>query len=374
VTRSQIYINGRFLVQPVSGIQRYAAEIIRALDENLASGSMARAASFNWTILAPASAKLPFPLRAMDFRHVGRWIDHRWDQISLMRAARGGRVLSLGGSGPLFHRHQLVVIHDAAVYRHPEHFSPAYRLFHTTAGRLLARTARLATVSDFSRRELSSLLHVPAPSIVVAPNGWEHFARLSPDEAVVDRVVGPSPFFVAVGNLTRNKNLAVAIEAFRLLPRGAAKLVIVGRADKRIFGSDTVPEDEGVIFAGRLDDEAVKGLLQRCAALVFPSFYEGFGIPPLEAMVSGTRVLASRAEAVVEVCDEVADFFDPTDPAELAGLMAGILSEPETLRAARIEEGRKRLMRYSWSSSARSIAEAVMDLAPRPYPGATLDD
>jgi glycosyltransferase involved in cell wall biosynthesis len=89
-------------------------------------------------------------------------------------------------------------------------------------------------------------------------------------------------------------------------------------------------------------------------------------------MTSGTRVLASRAQAVVEVCDGVADFFEPTDAAALADLMAAILSEPETTRAARIESGRQRLTRYSWSSSARCLAEAVMDLGASPVAAPSL--
>jgi glycosyltransferase involved in cell wall biosynthesis len=88
-------------------------------------------------------------------------------------------------------------------------------------------------------------------------------------------------------------------------------------------------------------------------------------------MTSGTRVLASRAQAVVEVCDGVADFFEPTDAARLAELMAAILSESEEVRATRIEAGRQRLARYSWSSSARALAEAVMDL--RRVPAQTRD-
>jgi glycosyltransferase involved in cell wall biosynthesis len=83
-------------------------------------------------------------------------------------------------------------------------------------------------------------------------------------------------------------------------------------------------------------------------------------------MASGTRVLASRAEAVVEVCDGVADFFEPTDAARLTELMAAVLSESDEVRAARIQSGRPRLARYSWSSSARALAEAVMDLGAIP--------
>lgn len=357
MARDDVFINGRFLTQPMSGVQRYAAEIVTALDAELTAGRLPD--DRRWTLVMPDAAD-PLPLRAVATRRLGRWSDHRWDQWTLARATHDGRLLSLASSGPVLHRDHLVVVHDAAVYRHPEHFSRAYRAFHTTAGRLLARTARLATVSAFSQAELSQLLGLPAAAITVAPNGWEHLSRLVPDRTIADSLTGGTPFFVTVGNLTRNKNLEIVIRAHRRLPRGLAKLVVVGRADARVFGARPLAGDENVIFAGRLDDSGLAGLLAASRALVFPSLYEGFGIPPLEAMAAGTRVIASRAAAVREVCEGVADLFEATDDAALAALMMGVLAEAPGQREARLAAGHERLRRYSWAASARILAAALL--------------
>lgn len=356
-----VVINGRFLTQPVSGVQRYAAEIVTALDGLLADDAIAGAGRLRWRLVAPGGSEPPAELQRIAFERIGASGGHRWDQWELARAARRARLLSLGGSGPLVHGRHLVVIHDAAVYRHPGHFSRAYGLAHRTLGRVFARTAGIATVSEFSRRELAACLGIAPAAVTVAPNGWEHLARTRPDEGAVARIVGEAPFFVTVGNLTQNKNLAVAIRAFARLPPGAAKLVVVGRADASIFGAGLDrAATEGVVFAGRLDDAALAGLLGASRALVFPSIYEGFGIPPLEAMQAGTRVICSRAEAVVEVCDGVADFFDAPDADGLARLMATVLAETPEVRAEKIAAGRARLARYSWARSAQILAEALI--------------
>lgn len=356
-----VTINGRFLTQPMSGVQRYAAEIVMALDTLLAEERLPDADRTTFRLVAPKGAEPPGPLRRIAFRETGTGAGHLWDQVVLAKAARGTALLSLAGSGPLLHHRQLVVIHDAAVYRHPDHFSRAYGLLHRTLGRVFARTARLATVSEFSRRELAELLRLAPDSFSVAPNGWEHLARITPHEGTATRLVGKAPFFVIVGNLTANKNLAVAIGAFALLPAGTAKLVVVGRADSSIFGGGMqAAAHPDVIFAGRLTDAELADVLRGSRALIFPSIYEGFGIPPLEAMQAGTRVLTSRAAAVVEVCDGVADFFDAHDQAALAGLMTNVLSEDQATRRARLRAGTERLERYGWAGSARILVDRLL--------------
>ena len=361
MTPRDLVINGRFLAQPVSGVQRYAGEIVRALDSLLADGRVSGSTGVSVRLVAPAGAKPPGPLRAIRFEQAGGGGSHVWDQVTLARAARGAKLLSLGGSGPLLHSDHLVVIHDASVYRHPELFSRAYGTLHRTIGRVFSRTARLATVSRFSQRELAEILRLDPKVITVAPNGWEHLARTQPREGAAARFVGDAPFFVTVGNLTPNKNLAVVVRAFSLLPPGAAKLVVVGRADASIFGEASAgPPNPDIVFAGRLDDEDLAGLLRESRALVFPSIYEGFGIPPLEAMQAGTRVLASTAEAVVEVCEGVADLFAPNDAETLARHIRGVLDETKSERDARIATGRERLSRYSWERSALTLAKAAL--------------
>ncbi len=353
-----LYINGRYLTQPMSGVQRYAHEIVSALDTiaGEANGDM------RFVLLTPKDAP-DAGLQHIEQRAAGRFLGHLWDQISFAWAARSGTALSLAMTGPVLHRRHVVVIHDAAVQRHPEHFSKAYTLAHGTIDRVLSKTATVATVSEFSRRELAEVLHMDARSIVVAPNGAEHLA-LGGDAGVVERLgLTGVPYFMILGNITRNKNLAVAIRALGALPPGSCKLVAVGRLDAGVFGQGYLPPmHEDLMLAGRLDDDEVSGLLSGAKALIFPSLYEGFGIPPLEAMVNDCPVLASTAEAVVEVCGDAAEFFDPHDDTALARLMTMVLADDGSWRTAQNAKGKMRLAKYSWRTSAQTLLQAAQGL------------
>ena len=365
MTPQAVYINGRFLSQSVSGVQRYGREILHALDHLLATGSDPDLSQATWTLLVPGNAVAPLaPFQAIRTLTGGAFGGHAWDQISLPSLARGGALLSLTSSGPVLHRRHLVVIHDAAVYRHPEHFSPAYRHSHRTVGHLLAKSAQIATVSEFSRSELAEVLHVDPQRIIVAPNGGEHLQTVQPDDSIIEKLgLQNAPFFLAVGNLTKNKNLGIAVQAIQRIEAGNASLVAVGSVNERIFGASEATANSRVLFPGRLSDGAVASLMRHARALVFPSIYEGFGIPPLEAMANDCPVLASTAGAVREVCGDAAEYFEPFDASQLAALMDKVLQEDALSRANRIRAGRARVANYSWTRSARILGAASLALA-----------
>ena len=358
--RRTIFLNGRFLGQSLTGVQRYAAEIVGALDRLVAAGAVPEVlAGAEWVLLTPQTVEAAMPLEAVATRRVGRLRGHAWDQVDLALAARGGTLVSLGNSGPVVHRRHTVVLHDAQVFRHPQNFSLAYRMAHVGLGRALARTARIVTVSEFSRRELAEILRVPVEAIALVPNSAEHFARVRPEpEAVADLGLEGRPFFLVLGNGRANKNLAVAVAAMGRLDDPDLRLVVVGEGDAKVFGGDRaaldLAADSRVILAGRRTDGAIAALFGTARALIFPSLYEGFGVPPLEAMSFGCPVIASTAPAVREVCADAASYFDPHDAAALALLMRERLdagSPGEGLR----ERQRARVAAYAWDRSARRL-------------------
>jgi glycosyltransferase involved in cell wall biosynthesis len=350
-----IFINGRFLEQPLGGVQRYAREMLTALDRALGAE---RHCEERWCLLTTGNEHDCPALQRIEKRAVrGNFRGHAWEQFVLGRAARGGSLIGFGGSGPLIHGRQLVIIHDASVFRHPEFYSYRYALWHRLMGRALSRRARLATVSDFSRRELAEVLKLNPSSIPIFYNGSEHAARGLPSFEALDRLgLRNRSYFLALGNLTINKNIAVALEALERLPQ--ASLVVVGAPNQRIFSNiiDRQTSDR-VTFTGRLDDANVRGLLSNATALLFPSLYEGFGIPPLEAMVNDCPVIASDIPPVREVCGDAALYFDARNPEQLSGAMFSLLTEPDGARQQRVQRGAERAAGFSWDRSARQLAD-----------------
>ena len=371
-TDDAVYINGRFLNQNRTGVQRYSRRVVLALDGLLERNDCPPyMRELEWTLLAPPGTQCDLDLRHIRFREVGMGGGHPWEQLHLSRHSRSGRLLSPAGSGPIFHPKQIVVLHDAAIYNAPSGYATGYRLFHKSLEAMLVRTACIATVSHFSRRELASCLGIPAEEILLAPNGTDHFRSIVPDPTIVSRLgLEPGRYFVTLGLSTANKNIPLAIEAHNLLDCAPIKLVVVGKGSPRVFGPHFLKPNPGVIFTGQLPDEQVAGLLRSSAALLFPSRYEGFGIPSLEAMLHGCPVIASTAPALMEVCGNAALHFHPDDAGALKGLMRRILDQPEIADAMRAK-GYERLGEYQWDSTAAVLMEALKDLDYVATPKAT---
>lgn len=348
-----ISINGRFLTQPLTGVQRFAREMTRALDARIVSGAVPHALKdVRWRLLAPGKAVDDLGLKAISVERFGSGPGHVWEQGQLFWRARRDTLVGFGGSGPVVHGDQVVVIHDVTLFRHPASFGRGYRLFHGTIGFLLTRRAKIGTVSNFSRQELADVFRVPVAGIDVIYNATDHFSALAPNAGIIERLgLADTPFFLLVGTLKPNKNVELAVRAFEALGASDHKLVVVGGTDPTVF-RDVAPTSKGkLIFPGRLTDEEIAGLQRRAVAFVFPSLYEGFGIPPLEAMTQGCPVLAADIPPVREACGDAARYFDPMKAETLVDAMR-VISTDEPLRRELKRSGFDNAERFSWDGSA----------------------
>ena len=357
----KIIINGRFLTQGLTGVQRAARQIILALDKLLTDARLPTPLQqVEWVILTPQHTPHNLSLNTITIEAVGHLTGHAWEQIDLYWAARHHTLLNFCNSGSVIHPRQFVMIHDACVYRHPECYGTTYRILHQLLGKMLARNSAIGTVSNFSQSELATILNLPPPSMGMFYNGVDHMDRITPNATIIQKHnLQNTPYFLCIGSLTKNKNIQLAVEALSKIDNKDVRLVVVGAGNKRIFGNEPLNAMNNVIFTGRLSDAEIAALLQHAKAFIFPSIYEGFGLPPLEAMSMGCPVIASTAKAVMEVCAEHALYFDAHDASALAKLMQQILNT-STERCALSEQQKTHLASFTWENTARNIADFII--------------
>ncbi len=176
------------------------------------------------------------------------------------------------------------------------------------------RARTVATVSKFSADELLTLVGGRAQGIELIYGAGEHVLRVTPDTSILSRFgLEPRRYVLAVGSRTPNKNLTAVLKASELLTDLGYKFVAAGGSNSRVFNGVTL-NDESLVLPGYVTDGELRALYENAACFVFPSFYEGFGLPPLEAMHCGCPVVASSRASLPEVCGQAALFCDPTDP------------------------------------------------------------
>jgi glycosyltransferase involved in cell wall biosynthesis len=235
----------------------------------------------------------------------------------------------------------VVTVHDLAVFRHPEAFNRWTRTYSPrVVPRVLAAARRIVAVSEFTRRELVELLHVPADKIRVVPNGVD-------DEFTQEGPAAEGEYVLAVGTLEPRKNLPRLVEAAR---RTDVELRVVGA---RGWG-DVQVEGNGVSWLGELSDVELARQYRGALCVAYPSLYEGFGIPVLEAMACGAPVVTSRGTAMEEVADGAAVLVDSSDPAELAAGIERAAAERDVL----VPLGLERARAFRWDA----IAAATLDV------------
>ncbi|HKT44112.1 MAG TPA: glycosyltransferase family 1 protein [Gaiellaceae bacterium] len=274
------------------------------------------------------------------------WLDLAWYPHVLPREARGADVLHCPTyRGPVRSRTPLVVtVHDLAVFRLPEAFPPWTRTYSLLVVPRVVRAARIvAAVSEFTASELESVLRIPRERIRVVPNApAESFTEDGP------RADGD--YVLAVGTLEPRKNLARAIEA-------AKRLGLPLRVAGMEGWGGVEAEGPGVTWLGFASDDELARLYRGALCVVYPSLYEGFGIPVLEAMACGVPVVTSRGGATEEVAGGAAVLVDPHDVDSIADGIRDAIARRDELRAA----GLRRARDYTWDASAKLLLQAYED-------------
>lgn len=349
-----IAINGRFLTQGLTGVQRYAREMTRALD-----GLVARGQAPPLRLIAPPGAEglEAFPHLAPSI--VGQRGGQLWEQLDLPRAAGGNFLLNLGNTAPVAQgRNQAVVIHDAGVFDTPESYSWKFRNWYRGLQRMLVfRGTRFLSVSEFSAGRIAANLGLEAARIGVTLEGGEHILREAADAAILARHgLTPQGYALVIGTGAAHKNLAALHHAIGALGERGLVLAVAGAKDAAVFRQDGAPPSAHVKPLGRVSDAELRALYESALCLVFPSRYEGFGLPPVEAMWCGCPVIASRAGAVPEVCGEAALWFDAALPESLGEAIA-CLADDTSLRDKMVAAGRHRTALFSWEQAARRLVE-----------------
>ena len=344
-------INGRFLTQPLTGVQRYAREIVRALDAELAAGDR-WADRISVDLAVPTDAPLPTDLRAIKARRHGTRRGHLWEQIDLPRAVDGG-LLSLGNAGPVSVRRQIVCIHDTNSWDAPQSYSPAFRMLQRILLPVLGRRcAHVATVSDFSAGQIVRRGLCEQCKVAVIPNGHEHALRWTEVPARgLDGMVDRDTILI-IGTPAPHKNVDLVLSLAPRLASVGLKVAVVGAADPKVYRALARGAAPNVRWLGRLGDAALTEALSSALCLAFPSLVEGFGLPPLEAMALGCPVVTTDRASLPEICSDAVLYAPPRNPeAWLRCFLQLHRSEP--LRRQLIARGRERARLFSWRRSAR---------------------
>lgn len=351
-----IYINGKFFGQPTTGAQRFATEIILAMDSLISES--AKSISCDLALVIPSEIKASVPiLKHIRVVKLAGSASHQWEQVSLPLFVRNFFLINLSGSAPLFKRKQICTIFDAAIFDFPQAYSKAfvrwYRLLFNVQARICSG---LLTISEFSQDRLCMHLGIGKELFSLVPCGVDHIYRIESDESVLKKhYLNTNGYLLAVGSANPSKNFAALIKAFSSLRNpSSVRLVVAGGSNSAVFAEQNIFEDENIIRTGRVNDAQLKALYTHARAFVFPSLYEGFGIPPLEAMACGCAVIASNATSIPEICGNAVGYFDPTSIVSIQSALEQIMVDDEWRTSLQVAGGEK-VKQYTWRAAALQL-------------------
>ena len=318
--------------------------------------------------------RIPTVHRVTPGRPLGGMKGHFWEQAALPLRTAGQLLWSPSATGPVIKHNQVVTLHDTAFLDLPQFFAPKFVAFYERLLPVLVRrVAKVVTVSQFSRHRIAATLSLDAERIMVIENGVStQFRPYCADDIARTRIALdlPERYILLQATADKRKNLTRALlaweEAQKSLPH-EIELVVSGNPDRsHVFGTpEALPETGRTRFIGYVDEAHMGPLTAGAEVFLFPSLYEGFGIPIVEAMSCRTPVLTSAATATKEIAEDAALLVDPYSSEEIARGIVTLASDA-ALRESLVERGIDVAAKYSWDTVALKYRRLFEEL------GATL--
>lgn len=339
--KNKYLIDGRFLTSMTTGIDRYAYQILKELDKICAGRDIA--------VLVPVNAK-EIPkyknIRVIVSKHTRFWTQLVFGPYAMFH----GRIpVNLCNEASMLAPKGIVCLHDVCYAESEQEFpflaefpDKERRWFLKIYKRICKKAVKLITVSEFSKERISTLLSISKDKINVIGNGWQHFNDVMPDMSVFEdyQKLEKKKYFFTLTSVNRNKNLEWVLEAAKENPNQQ-----FAAAGRNLDSAADFSKYPNVIYVKDVTDGQVKALMKEAKAFIFPSFYEGFGIPPLEAMSLGTEIVVSNAASLPEIFKTSAHYISP-DNAKID--LEKLLTEPVTAKEQVLE-------RYSWKNAAEKL-------------------
>lgn len=341
-----LYINGRFLTQPLTGVNRFAYEITKALHKE----------GYEFTLICPHQDICDeYNVENFKIQYYGFGKSHIWELFSLpffFLNKKNDILVSFSGLGPIFVKNKITTIHDLAHRENPKWYSFPYRTFYRIVEPLVVKSAqKIITVSEFSKGEiLKYYKSITQDKIHVIYNAcnddWEFTGKRNLT----------SDYILCVSSIDPRKNFPILLDAFREIPE--VKLKIVG-GKNAVFSNDNLDIPSNAEFLGRVSDEELAELYQNAIAFIYPTLYEGFGLPPIEAAHFGCPTIISNIPVLKEVCGDTAVYFNPQDYRSIIDAVRYILTLTEEQREMLVASSKKNLERFSWRISAQRLIEML---------------
>lgn len=344
-TSNLIYVNARFLSQKLTGVQRFALEVSKELKRTLP----------NLVFLAPKNIIYKKEAAILDVKVIGNLSGQLWEQVELplFLFGRKAPLLNLANSAPLLHRRNYITIHDLAFLENPKWFSKKYYQWYKFLIPDIARKAiKVFTVSVFSKNEIISKLAIEEEKIVVVNNAV-NFSNIQNAE-----YLRRNNRILTVGSMDPRKNLGLVLDAFNKL-NGDYELIVVGG----VFNSfrqfyHNIPS-ENIKFVGYVTDEELEKYYKTSSLFIYASLYEGFGIPPLEAMHYSLPVMLSSISVHEEIYGDSALYFSPFSDVDLKDKIQDFFKISEASKDEIVRKGLIKVSEYSWTKTATAIKKSI---------------